>query len=207
MTQYFLLGLTIGLSAGIAPGPLLALFLAKSLQQGWKRTLPAAFAPLISDGPIIALALVLLSQIPGIFLNVIRVAGGLFLLYMAWKTIREAFQDLENNIEITRGQPAGSTLKTAVLINLLSPNPYIFWGTVLGPTMILAWRQAPTFGFAFAVGFYSALIGVFLAWIIMMGSMGKVDARLKQVFMIVSGLGLGGFGLFQLAAGIGLLSG
>ncbi|HXW00521.1 MAG TPA: lysine transporter LysE, partial [Anaerolineae bacterium] len=77
---YFLQGLTLGLSATATPGPFQAFLLAQALKYGWKRTLPATLAPLVSDGPIIFLVLLVLTQTPAWFLNSLQIAGGVFVL-------------------------------------------------------------------------------------------------------------------------------
>jgi len=51
--NYLILGLTLGLSAGITPGPLLTLVITASLRRGWAGGLQVALAPLITDAPII----------------------------------------------------------------------------------------------------------------------------------------------------------
>ena len=50
---YFFQGAALAMSATIMPGPFQAFLLSKALQNGWKRTLPAAFAPLVTDGPML----------------------------------------------------------------------------------------------------------------------------------------------------------
>lgn len=197
MFDFLLQGLAIGLSAGISPGPLLILFLSKALQDGWRKTLPAAFAPLLSDGPIILLTVFILSALPEGYLDFLRVAGGLFLLYLGWKTVR----DSEAEPDAPRSQKQASsfsTLRSAALINLLNPNPYIFWGTILGPTLVIGWRRSPQVGLAFMAGFYGALIGVFMTWIIITGAIGAVNQGIRRIFTVISGLGMAGFGVFQL---------
>ena len=83
MWVYILQGLTLGLSAGAAPGPLQTFFFTQALRNGWKKTLPAAFAPLLSDGPIVAFVLIVLNVTPGWVLRVLQFCGGLFILYLA----------------------------------------------------------------------------------------------------------------------------
>ena len=51
---------TVGFSAGVTPGPLQALLLSFAIKGGWKKALPAAFAPVVSDGPVILLVLLIL---------------------------------------------------------------------------------------------------------------------------------------------------
>ena len=62
--------------------------------------MPAAFAPLLSDIPIVALVLLLLTRIPPLWLDVLRVAGGAFLLYLAARACR-AFRGYRQGITST----------------------------------------------------------------------------------------------------------
>lgn len=87
-------------------------------------------------------------------------------------------------------------------MNLLSPSPYIFWATVAGPILIEAWREAPMLGLSFLAGFYAALIGGLILFILVIGGAGKIDSRVNKVLSAVSAVALLGFGLYQLAAGM-----
>jgi len=79
---------------GGQPGPFQTYLISQTLTRGWKQTLAAAFAPLISDRPIITLCLLVLSQFPFWFQRFLYIAGGLFILYLAygayssWKNFR-----------------------------------------------------------------------------------------------------------------------
>ena len=64
MWIYLLQGIGLGLAAVLRPGPFQAHLISQSLSNGWRRTLPAALAPLISDGPIIIVCLLVLRQVP-----------------------------------------------------------------------------------------------------------------------------------------------
>ena len=84
MWPYILQGIVYGFAAAAQPGPLQTYLISQTLRKGWRRTLPAAFAPLFSDGPIIALSLLILSQIPPWLQRSLYIAGGLFVLYLAY---------------------------------------------------------------------------------------------------------------------------
>jgi len=64
MWIYLFQGIGYGLAAASQPGPLQTYLVSQSVTRGWRRTLPAALAPLVSDGPIIALCLLVLSKVP-----------------------------------------------------------------------------------------------------------------------------------------------
>jgi threonine/homoserine/homoserine lactone efflux protein len=131
---YFLQGLTLGLSATAAPGPFQAFLLAQALKNGWKRTLPAVLAPLVSDGPIIFLVLLVLTQTPDWFLIILQLAGGLFALYLAQGALA-GLKTLPSMPEVS-AEAARLNFFKAVAMNFLSPGPYLFWSIIAGPVMM-----------------------------------------------------------------------
>ncbi len=92
--SYLLQGLVLGFSAAASPGSFQAYLIAQSIQNGWRRAWPAMFAPLVSDGPIVALVLLVLLAVPHWLVRGLRLAGGLFLLYLAWNVLRGVAQPL-----------------------------------------------------------------------------------------------------------------
>ena len=56
-------GAFLGLSCGLAPGPLLALVLAQTLRHGPREGCKIALTPLVTDPPIIVVALVLAAKL------------------------------------------------------------------------------------------------------------------------------------------------
>ncbi len=76
MPGYLILGMTYAFAAAVQPGPLQTYLISQTLANGWRRTIPAAFAPLLSDGPIIILVLLVLSNMPGWLVQVLQCAGG-----------------------------------------------------------------------------------------------------------------------------------
>jgi threonine/homoserine/homoserine lactone efflux protein len=87
MWWYIAQGIGYGFAAAVQPGPLQTYLISQALMKGWRKSLPAAFAPLLSDGPIIALCLFVLSQVPSWLQRFLYIAGGLFVLYLAYGPI------------------------------------------------------------------------------------------------------------------------
>lgn len=198
MLLYFSQGLLLGFSAAAQPGPFQAYLLAQTMRNGWQRTIWAAFAPLLSDGPIIVLVLLVLTRTPDWFLNGLRLAGGLFLLYLAWG----AYQIFRRPPMATATPEAAQRgIWQAALMNGLSPNPYIFWGTISGPILIAAWRQSPGWGIGFMLGFYGALIGGFMAFVALFAVAKTLDPRVSRWLSAFSALALLLFALYQFVAG------
>ncbi len=199
MLLFLTQGLILGGMAAAQPGPFQAYLLSQTLKNGWRRTMWAAFAPLLSDGPIVVLMVLILTQTPIWFLAFLRIAGGIFLVYLAWG----AYQAFKTAV-FSQPSPDKSkqTILEAALMNALSPNPYIFWATVAGPILIQGWRASPSFGISFIVGFYGTLIGGFLAFVALFAVARRLDTRVNRILSGVSAMALLGFGIYQLLIGI-----
>ena len=200
MLLYLFQGAALALSATITPGPFQAFLLTRALNYGWKRTLPASFAPLISDGPITALVLLVLTQTPEWFLDILRIAGGLFILYLAtgvFKTVKNPIA-----VEETSENAGRRSLISGAILNLLNPNPYIFWAVIGGPIMLTGWREAPILGVSFIAGFYGMFVCSLAALIIVFASAGRLDPRVHRILSGVAGAALIGFGLYQIVKGV-----
>jgi threonine/homoserine/homoserine lactone efflux protein len=202
MITYLTQGLLLGLPASLTPGPLQAFFFSQTLQHGWQRTLPAALAPLLSDGPIVALVLLLLTQMPPWLLPFLQIVGGLFLLYLAWGAWKAAHTPPADSAPATSGGTGQQNLLKATFMNLLNPNPYIFWSTVAGPAFLNGWRESAAHGLGFLFGFYGALIGGFAGLILLFGITGRLDRRVSRVLALGSAVALLAFGIYQLGLGI-----
>ena len=72
MVWYLLQGLGYGGAAAAQPGPFQAYLLSQTLKNGLRSTLVAALAPLMSDGPIVLLVLLVLTQMPDWFVAALR---------------------------------------------------------------------------------------------------------------------------------------
>ncbi len=153
MLEFLLKGLILGFTAGISPGPLLAMTIRETLQHGRRAGQLVAIAPLITDAPIIALALLLVGVMPLWAARTLGLVGGGFVIWMGLDALRtQAVSD-------TPAAAFGS-LRRAVVANLLNPNPWIFWLPVGGPLLVDAWRQGGALWvLLFLLGFYLLLVG------------------------------------------------
>ncbi len=200
MWIYLIQGIGYGLAAASQPGPLQTYLISQSVTRGWRRALPAALAPLISDGPIVTLCLLALSQMPVWLERFLYIAGGLFVLYLAYGTFKSW-----KNFEMQTSQPESTSSRgifKAALTNLLSPNPYIFWTLVTGPILIKGWRETPVNGIGFLAGFYAAMIGSLVALILIFGLASRFGPKFSRALLGISTLALLGFGLYQLWLGV-----
>jgi threonine/homoserine/homoserine lactone efflux protein len=202
MIAAFASGAILGLSCGLAPGPLLALVLAQTLRHGPREGCKIALTPLVTDAPIILVALVLAAKLAELrpLLGIVSLAGGGFVLYLAWETLAPVRPRAEASAEPPRSWFKG------ILTNLLSPHPWLFWltvgATVLAKAIGRSWLAAA----AFLFGFYLLLVGskVFIA--VMAGrSRGLLAGRPYQATMRVLAVLLGVFAFLLFREGFRLL--
>jgi threonine/homoserine/homoserine lactone efflux protein len=64
METYLFMGMVLGLSAGLSPGPLLALVISETIGLGIRAGIRVALAPLISDIPVLIVSFLLVSGCP-----------------------------------------------------------------------------------------------------------------------------------------------
>jgi threonine/homoserine/homoserine lactone efflux protein len=196
---HLLQGVTYGFAAAVQPGPLSTYLVSEALRTGWRRTLPAIFAPILSDGPIAFLMLLLLSQSPTRLLQLLSLPGGIYVLYLAfgvWTTWRASDYGADAVI------PAGRSVIKAALINLLNPNPYLGWSLVLGPLLLKGWREAPVHGVAFVSAFYLTMLAGLGGLVFLFAGARSLGERIRGGLVGLSALALAAFGLYLLVKGV-----
>lgn len=163
---YLIGGFVLGLTAGVAPGPLSALIVAHTLRHGVREGIHIALAPMITDLPIIGIALWLMTVLPKNPwpLGMISLAGAGYLGYLAWNCITAAAPLAEASPGRT-----GHALTKGALVNLLNPHPYLFWITVGAPLLIQLWATAPWAFVFWLLGFYAALVGAKIMLAVIVG--------------------------------------
>jgi threonine/homoserine/homoserine lactone efflux protein len=203
MLTYLALGATYGFAAAVQPGQFQAYLVSESLANGWRRTIPVAFAPILSDIPVVTLVLLALTQVPPLMIHVLQLVGGVFVLYLAWG----AFGTWRNFTPAApaAASPVHQTVLKAAMVNLLNPNPYIAWALVLGPVLLDAWRETPAHGIAFAVAFYAAMVAVAVGIVVSVSAAHAFGPRVARGLVGASAVALAGFGLYQLWSGAAAL--
>lgn len=183
--EYLGTGVVLGLAAGFAPGPLMALVLAQAIRFGTREALKVATAPLMTDLPIVVLATALVAAAAtttGGLLGTISLAGAVFVAYLGIESLRTT------GLRAGRPDEAPRSWSRGALVNALSPHPYIFWVAVGAPMLIAAWAEGPLPAAAFLVGFYACLVGSKMLVAAIAGrSGGWLEGRGYRAVMIVLG--------------------
>ncbi len=200
MPDYLVVGVGFAFAAAVQPGPLQAFLLSKVAENGWRRTLPAAFSPLLSDGPIALLVLLVLQRLPEGMGHVLQAAGGVLLLYLAAASLRQWRRQKEATG--TSSGTAPRTLLKAAAVNILNPNPYLGWSLVLGPMAVAAWKQSPAHAVALIGAFYVTMVTTLALTIVLFGATRFLGPRGRRALVLVSALVLAALGVWQLASGL-----
>ena len=200
MTELFVLGATLAFAAAIQPGPYQTFLMAETLARGWRRTLPASFGPVLSDLPIAAIALLVLSRVPSGAVRFLHLAGALYLFYLAWSCFR-TWRAFDPAREPESGRTGGTLLK-AVTVNFLNPNPWLGWTLVMGPLFLDGWREDPSHGMALVSGFYGVMTLTLAGTITLFSFARQLGPKVNRVALGLSVLALGGFGVYQLWLGL-----
>lgn len=200
MLPYLIFGITYAFAAAIQPGPFQTFIISKTLENGWKRTLPAAFAPVLSDGPIIILVLLILNNIPPAFLKYLQIGGGLFLLYLAYDSFK-SFLNF-NKLKKPEENKTENTLLKAVLVNVLNPAPYIGWSLIMGPLFIKGYREAAVNGIVLIASFYTTIVICQMGIILLFGLARNLGSKVTRITLGIASAGLAAFGVYLLWQGV-----
>lgn len=189
-------------AAGVQPGPLQAFLLSRVARDGWRRTLPASLSPLLSDGPIALLALLVLGRLPQGAGRILQAAGGVLLLYFGVSALLPWKRQPGSAASLDDGAHAPRTLAQAALVNLLNPNPYLGWSLVLGPAVVSAWRASAAQAVAFVAAFYATMVVTLGLTILAFGATSLLTPGARRMLVLVSAIILGALGVHLLAAGL-----
>lgn len=180
-----LAGAALGLSAGLSPGPLLALVMVQTLSYSVREGAKVAAAPLLTDLPIVLAALALTTALAQhhTALGLLTLCGAGYLAWCAFSSLRF------NPQSDAPAQARPRSVHKGVLANLLNPSPYLFWGSVGAPLLAQAWTTGAATCAAFLAGFYVCIVGskVLVAWLT--GRFGPVLGS-PAYTLIMRGLGL-----------------
>ena len=209
LQQFILPAISFALSATTVPGPLTAYIVNTTLTQGWRKALLVVLSPLITDAPIIILMTFILGQLPPEALNLIRIGGGILLLYIAygaWKQYQLGvmFEAVDDTAQQEGIQSWQRVMLTGVMMNYLSPGPYLFWATVNGPLLVSALALSVGHALVFLLAFYGTFLIGLCGWVFLFHHIRQVDERyLRMVILLTIGL-LVWFGTSLMMSAIGL---
>lgn len=199
---FLLSGIVFGLSGGLAPGPLLTLVISETLKHGIREGIKISLAPLITDLPIILVAVLLLSRLTNVhfLLGLISLCGAAFLVYLGFESI--SFRGAELSAVSVNPQ----SLKKGVVANFLNPSPYLFWFSIGAPMVIKAADVSLVAAIFFIAGFYILLVGAKVIVSVLVGKSRQFLKSNRYIYTIrLLGVILLFFALVFLRDGLGFL--
>ena len=130
--EYLGIGLSLGVTAGLSPGPLMALMISETMRGGMARGIKVSLAPLFTDIPLILAIMFILKHIKelDLLLGVISLIGSSFLFYFGFRDIKS------DSTHVHQTDVKLKSFEKGLLTNLLNPHPYIFWFFVGVPLLI-----------------------------------------------------------------------
>lgn len=134
-----LAGLALGIALAGAPGPVQAVLLAESVRGGIARGLRAMAGANLTFGLLLVSAALGLSVAPprGMVLQILKIAGGVFLLWLA----AEGFRSRDQLDQATADRPSLHPAARGSLAVLFNPGSWLFLGTVASSLLSGAARQ------------------------------------------------------------------
>jgi threonine/homoserine/homoserine lactone efflux protein len=176
----------------------MGLLLLQTLRHGPREGCKIACVPLLSDLPVILVALVFAAQAAHAqkALGILSLLGGTFLLFLAYGSFRPV------PVDAAQAEPPKSLLK-GTLVNVLNPHPWLFWLTVGAGTLAEAIKKSWLVAAAFLGMFYFALVGSKLLIAIMAGRARQfVHGRVYRIVMRLLGVLLAGFAVLLFRQGL-----
>jgi len=195
-----MMGITFGFAASVQPGPFQTFVISRALQNGWRSTLPVAFAPLLSDIPVICIVLLILTNIPVWIEGFLHLGGGLFVLFLAFGAFR-SYKRFHLDAKELESTPQKNFFKAA-MVNLLNPNVFIEWSLVMGPLLLKGWNEDHVSGISLLTGFYVTMVITLIGIIVLFATLRRLGPKVNRILIGISAVVLAGFGLYQIWLGI-----
>lgn len=129
--------------------------ISQTISHGRREGYKVAVSPLLTDIPIILLCLFALSKLDDYqsSLGIVSILGGLFIIYLAI----ESFKAKEIRVGSKQFKPY--SIRKGIIVNVLSPHPYLFWLTVGVPVLFKSYQISLGATLAFILSFYVFLVG------------------------------------------------
>ena len=199
-----LTGVLIGLSVAAPIGPMSMLTMRRTIDRGLFAGLISGLGIAAADatyGAIAAFGLTSLSDALIDHQRIIRIAGGLALLYIGWRILESARKPVEARPETKADQGLGRTAGTMYLLTLSNPTTILSFAAIFGGLgLSLGSNRAES---VLLVG--SVFLGSMLWWLLLCGVLTKVRTRLTPLWITRIDLAAGF--IILVLAGISLVAG
>ncbi len=191
--ETLLLGLGVGLFAGLIPGAYSTVVATTALERGRSEGFKVSAIPALTETTVMLVAVLVLARLPEETLRSIGITGGILLLFMAWRVFRDARNqngDPDAGVEELAEGDGWSHLLRVAAFGLLAPGAWAFWFLLGAPLVLNRWGVGPLHALLFHGAFLTAFVGALLALAWAVGSGRKfLNARWhRRILKGASGL-------------------
>ena len=135
--------------------------------------------------------------------------GGVFLVYLAvetWRGLKREDGIVDERVRgVAETYSGPALLGRALLVNALSPGPWVFWGTVMGPLLLQQWRLSTGRGLAFLAAFYGTFLGMLTVLLLVFSFARRLGPRVARAGTWLGVVLLLAFAALLLLYGLGVI--
>ena len=193
----FLKAFLIGFSIAMPVGPIGLLCIKNTLSYGFKTGFAVGLGAALADafyGFLAGGGLVLISQLLLDYTNYIKISGGIFLIYLGLKEIKD-YKKIPHGLAKTKDSNFFKTIFSVFFLTLTNPATIIFFVAIFASIGGLVEG---------ALGLVTMIFGVFMGslfwWLILAAGVSKIKHKISEKIMkiikICSGIILFGFGIY-----------
>ncbi len=197
-------GVLIGLSVAAPIGPMSMLTMRRAIDRGLAAGMVSGLGIALADatyGAVAAFGLTSLSDLLIDHQRIIRIAGGVALLYIAWRILRNARQPIESRLEAAASHSLGRIVGTMYLLTLSNPTTILAFAAIFGGLGLSL--GSSTLDSVVLVA--SVFAGSMLWWLVLCGVLAKIRNRLTPAWIARIDLAAGG--IILVMAGISIAAG
>jgi threonine/homoserine/homoserine lactone efflux protein len=167
--------------------------------KGWRRALPMSLSPLLADLPVVILVILVLGQIPSLLLSLLAVIGGLYSLWLAWRTFQLSQRGMALNAKM---QSSIRNVLQGLMLVWVNPGVWLYWTLVGGPIFLQGWAISVAHALAFVLGMYGVFIPLLVVITILVEKAGGVSPQATRLMLIVASVAMAIQAMYQIIGAV-----
>jgi threonine/homoserine/homoserine lactone efflux protein len=198
-------GVVIGLSIAAPIGPMSMLTMRRAIECGLTAGLVSGLGIALADATYGAVAAFGLTWLSDVFIDhqrIIRLGGGIALLFIAWRILQSARIPVEARTDAAPGQGLGRIAGTMYVLTLSNPTTILSFVAIFGGLGLTLGSSA----LDSAVLVASVFLGSMLWWLFLCGLLDRVRHRLSSAWVtrvdIVAGIVICSMALISIVSGL-----
>jgi threonine/homoserine/homoserine lactone efflux protein len=199
MLEFFLRGIPLGITPAVIPTPFKLFLFSNVLMKGWRRALPMSLSPLLADLPVVILVILVLGQIPSLLLSLLAVIGGLYSLWLAWRTFQLSQRGMALNAKM---QSSIRNVLQGLMLVWVNPGVWLYWTLVGGPIFLQGWAISVAHALAFVLGMYGVFIPLLVVITILVEKAGGVSPQATRLMLIVASVAMAIQAMYQIIGAV-----